>query len=312
MHKYLSDMALGSSWHPWLRNGKTELPIQEDETALVIVGLWQHYQLAKDLEFIESIYNSLIKKAADFMVEFRDVQTGLPKASYDLWEEKFGTSTFTCCTVYAALNAAADFSKLLGKNDAEAKYRDVAAAVKDAILKHLCDPETGAYYKLINFTDQGVEIDKTVDASSIMGLMRYRVLDIHDARLALAVKVTTERLSAQTEISGLARYENDGYFRVSGEITGNPWIITTLWLAQFQIAKAKTVEELEEPKQWLNWAVDRASLAGILPEQVNPFNNDPVSATPLTWSHAEFVVTMIHYLDKLEELGVCEVCNPVK
>jgi len=31
------------------------LPIQEDETALVIFALWEHYLLSKDIEFIESI-----------------------------------------------------------------------------------------------------------------------------------------------------------------------------------------------------------------------------------------------------------------
>ena len=39
MHKYRPDKSLGSSWHPWVRNGKPELPIQEDETALVIYAL---------------------------------------------------------------------------------------------------------------------------------------------------------------------------------------------------------------------------------------------------------------------------------
>src|SRR5690606_32599661 len=36
MHKYLPDYSLGSSWHPWVQNGKKQIPIQEDETALVI------------------------------------------------------------------------------------------------------------------------------------------------------------------------------------------------------------------------------------------------------------------------------------
>ena len=48
MHKYRPDDSLGSSWHPWMRNGKVELPIQEDETALVLIGLWHHYFHSKD------------------------------------------------------------------------------------------------------------------------------------------------------------------------------------------------------------------------------------------------------------------------
>src|SRR3989344_8801051 len=33
MHKYRPDKALGSSWHPWIRDWKKQFPIQEDETA---------------------------------------------------------------------------------------------------------------------------------------------------------------------------------------------------------------------------------------------------------------------------------------
>ena len=36
MHKYRSDSSLGSSWHGWIVNGHPELPIQEDETALIL------------------------------------------------------------------------------------------------------------------------------------------------------------------------------------------------------------------------------------------------------------------------------------
>src|SRR3989344_4069894 len=105
MHKYRPDKSLGSSWHPWVRDGQKQFPIQEDETALVIYALWEHYQLSRDLEFIESIYNSLIKKATDFMVSYLDEKTGLPRASYDIWEQKYGISTFTASSVYGALTA---------------------------------------------------------------------------------------------------------------------------------------------------------------------------------------------------------------
>ena len=37
LHKYNPDRSLASSWHPWvLPNGQAQLPIQEDETALVV------------------------------------------------------------------------------------------------------------------------------------------------------------------------------------------------------------------------------------------------------------------------------------
>ncbi len=52
-HKYMTDGSIGSSWHPLIDNsGKIQLPIQEDETALVLIALYKHFQRYGDLEFI--------------------------------------------------------------------------------------------------------------------------------------------------------------------------------------------------------------------------------------------------------------------
>ena len=84
LHKYDSVGALGSSWHPWVKDKKLQIPIQEDETALVVWALWRHYDIYKDIEFIKPLYRPLIKRAADFMMNYRDAKTGLPLPSYDL------------------------------------------------------------------------------------------------------------------------------------------------------------------------------------------------------------------------------------
>ena len=39
---------------------------------------------------------------------------------------------------------------------------------------------------------------------------------------------------------------------------------------------------------------------GLLSEQVDPHTGAPLSVSPLTWSHAELVVTVEEYLTKLE------------
>ncbi|HEX9078682.1 MAG TPA: hypothetical protein VF795_03770, partial [Desulfuromonadaceae bacterium] len=43
LHKYNPDGTPASSWHPWFAEGKPQLPIQEDETALVVWALWHHF-----------------------------------------------------------------------------------------------------------------------------------------------------------------------------------------------------------------------------------------------------------------------------
>lgn len=311
MHKYSPDGSLGSSWHPWVRNGQPELPIQEDETALVLASLWDYYEITKDLEFIESVYNSFIKRMADFLVLYREPETKLPKPSYDLWEEKYGTSTFTAASVYGALLAAAKFAKLLGKIKSEDIYNQAAFEVREGILKYLWSERDGYFYKLMRLEKEQMTFDTTIDISSVYGIFHFKVLPAGDPRVARALKVTGERLT-NGPAAGLARYDGDNYCRLPGRhYPGNPWFVTTLWFAQQHLSLAKTEKDLLPVKAVLEWAVKNAKSSGLLSEQLNPESLAQLSVSPLVWSHSEFVLTVIGYLDKLEELGICKACNPV-
>ncbi len=312
MHKYLSDKSLGSSWHPWTRNGKLALPIQEDETALVLFALWQHYERSRDLEFIESIYNSFIKKAADFLCGYRDQVTGLPLPSFDLWEENYGVHTFTVSSVYGGLRAAENFARLLGKTEQADHYEETAKEIQIACLDNLYDVHRGVFYKSAQVEDgKIVGRDLTIDASSAYGVYLFGLLDGNDERLIRAMEETRGALTVPGPIGGVCRYEDDNYHRRDDSTNGNAWIITTLWFAQFDISRAQNEEELAKVQQELLWVVDKALQSGILPEQVHPHDGGPVSATPLTWSHGEYVRAVLMYLDKLGELGICATCNPL-
>ena len=312
MHKYSPDGSLGSSWHPWLRDGEQQLPIQEDGTALVLWALWRYYEVSKDLEFIESIYNSLIKKAADFMVLYRDERTGLPKPSYDLWEEKWGISTFTAASVYGALTAAGNFARLLGKVKSEKICFETAAAMKEGLLRYLYDQERGYFVKLIRFNNSAGELiyDTTIDSSSLHGVLTFDLLPSEDERVRRALAITTTALANRGAAGGFARYAGDTYHRTN-TTGGNPWFITTLWFASQQIAAAKNEADLAAARNWFDWCVRHAKPSGILSEQLHTDTGEQLSVSPLVWSHAEFVRTIIAYLDKAEQLGLCQNCNPV-
>lgn len=312
MHKYLSDGSLGSSWHPWLRDGKIELPIQQDGTALVLCTLWRHYEITRDLEFIESIYNSLVVKSAEFLAAYTYKDTSLPYPSYDLWEENYGISTFTCGTTYCALTAAASFAGLLGKREAALRYHTAARKLKDEILKYLYNPGREMFYKMITIQNGKMKFDPTLDMSSIYSIYNFGVLPIDDERVKKSIATVERELKLQDGISGVPRYEKDEYLRVGDNAHPNPWIITTLWLAQYYIKAAHTEAELEPVKRWLSWVAKHAAPAGMISEQLDPFTGEQVGATPLVWSHAEFVITVTRYLNKLEEFGVCKACNPVE
>ncbi len=56
---------------------------------------------------------------------------------------------------------------------------------------------------------------------------------------------------------------------------------------------------------WLNWVITHSPQSGVLSEQLHPYTGEQLSANPLTWSHAEYVRTVILYHKKLESFGVC-------
>lgn len=295
LHKYQPDHSLGSSWHPWVRDGKRQLAIQEDETAILIVGLWEHYIRAKDLEFIEGLYNSFIKKAAEFLIRYRNIKTGLPLPSYDLWEEKYMVSPFTASLVYGALIAAGHFGKTLGKEADTARFYSEAESVRKAMMTHLWDEDGKYFFRLVG--EHG-ERDNTIDSSSFYGPFRFGVLAPDDPRLKSFFEVVRTKLKKGVSIGGFARYENDAYNHVGGEAAGNPWFVVSLWFTQYRIATATSLAELESVAYEIEW-VTKFARSGTLSEQLNPYTGAPLSATPLTWSHSEFVRTVIEFQKKL-------------
>jgi GH15 family glucan-1,4-alpha-glucosidase len=158
------------------------------------------------------------------------------------------------------------------------------------------------FVRLVNFEDNQVQTDQTLDFSSIYGIFKFKVLEIDDEKIASAIH-TMEDLAKRIPIGGMMRHENDVYYR-NADVPGNPWIITTLWLAQYYISKAKKDEDFGKAKDIMKWVVEKAGPTGVLPEQLDPVTGAHLSATPLTWSHSEFVSTVINYLEKVEELGI--------
>jgi len=302
-HKYDPDGSVGSSWLPWSTpEGRLQLPIQEDETALPVWALWRHYERLRDLEFIRPLYRKLVRAAADFMTTFREPHTGLPAASVDLWEERRGIHAFTTGAVWAGLTAACEFADAFGQHDVAGRYRVAADEIKAAALEHLWDADRGRFMRTIDVLPDGtITKDPTLDIS-LAGVWLFGMLPADDARVVATMRAVRERLWVSTAIGGLARYENDAYFRQSPDVPGNPWFIGTLWLAEHHIACAKRLEDLAPAREILEWCVARALPSGVMPEQLDPRTGDPLSVSPLTWSHAGFISTAQRYARKANEL----------
>lgn len=301
---YNPDGSLASNWHSWIVDGKEVLPIQEDSTALTIWALWIHYEELNDIEFFRPYYGKLIRKAADFMISYRDPETLLPLPSYDLWEERYALHTYTVSTVIAGLRAAAKFAELFHDTDLAGEYEQAAEEMKEGIKKHLYHEGLKRYARSGSPVNGVYELNEVIDIS-LLSLSTLGILDNDDPRMAETARKVKEELWLKTPVEGCARYQGDQYQRSEDspdDIPGNPWFISTLWIAEHLIDKAKNIQQLEEALPYIEWCGKNALPSGVLAEQVHPINGSPLCVSPLTWSHSAFVWTVIRYKEKLSLL----------
>ncbi|MBX3324153.1 MAG: glycoside hydrolase family 15 protein [Phycisphaeraceae bacterium] len=306
LHKYTPQGKLASSWHPWMLGGQRVLPIQQDETALVTWALRRHFETFRDVEFIKPLYTPLVAKPAEWMLEYRD-HNGLPQPSWDLWEERRGVHTFTVASTIGALEAASLFAADFGEMDRAAKFKEGAERMRAALRKHLWHEGHGCFARMaVPLADGGYRLDLTADSANF-SLFAFAGLDADDPMVVAEMGRIRERLWVKTEVGGIARYEHDYYHQVEASdierVPGNPWVICTLWQAQYVIARARTPAELRQALPLMEWAVSRAFESGVLAEQYHPYTGAPMSVSPLTWSHSTFVVACVEYLRKHEALA---------
>jgi GH15 family glucan-1,4-alpha-glucosidase len=305
LHKYNPSGTMASSWHPWTLDGRKVLPIQQDETSLTIWALRRHFETYRDVEFVKSVYDKLVIQPADWIVLYRDAN-GLPQQSWDLWEERRGVHTFTVASTIGALRAASAFARDFGEPDRSAIYADAADRMTQAHERIFWNETEGRFARRVVPDEDGTyRLDMTADASNY-ALFAIAGIDPNHPKLVADMTATRELLSIRTEIGGIARYQRDYYHQVETDRTkivpGNPWVICTLWHAQYAIARATTKAELKEAMDLINWCCYRTLPSGVLAEQFHPYTGDPISVSPLTWSHATVMIAVSEYLNKLAEL----------
>lgn len=274
-HKYNPNSTLASSWHPWFYKGKRIYPIQEDETALEVWAIASHYERYMDIDELTQLYKRFVKPALRFMITF--MEEGLPKPSFDLWEERYGIHIYTISTIYGALVKGAKLARDMGDEILSEDLVDTASLLKEVTLKRMT--YNGRFIRRI---DEDGNQDLTVDAS----LYSPAFFGLIDPKDPIMVRTINEIESKLKVNGGIIRYENDMYQRRKKQ--PNPWLITTLWLAEYYA----DVKNKSKALEYIMWAVNRALPTGFLPEQVDPETFEPASVTPLVWSHAEFIIAI--------------------
>lgn len=280
--------------------------LQIDEGASILWGMYQHYLVRKDESFAAKVWPA-VRKGADFLMRFIDEETGLPRPSIDLWEEREGSHTYSSVAVYGGLTAAARFAELAGEKELAAMWDRAAERIAEVIQNDCWNEERGSFYRGIHLTvspehyeravsggaegnvverEKGyrkhvLKYDPVIDVSLIGIAVPFGAVPADSAQMRRTADAIESALTVPG-VGGIKRYEDDPY------IGGNPWILTTLWLAQYRIA----IGELDSARKLLQWAIDHRTPTGLLPEQIDKTTGDTAWVVPLTWSHAMFVLTV--------------------
>jgi GH15 family glucan-1,4-alpha-glucosidase len=296
LQKYRTDGALGATWHPW--TDWPELPMQEDETSLTLLALCDHLDATGRTAYPPENWKEMAMAMTTALVRFIDQATGLPRPSYNLWEERLGVHTFTVAATIAGLQAGARL--LSGWGVGSGRVAEMAAEeMRTALRERLFDPKLGGFYSMLR--PDGAP-DTTADASTLLiGVLG--ALPPDDPMVVANQNRIRKRLTIRSDIGGLARYENDWYWRVAPNHTGNPWVISTMWMAQLKILQATASRDLREPTHAIQWALRLARPTGVLAEQYHPDTGAPLSVSPLTWSHAEVIRTAVMLARRKAELA---------
>ncbi|MEM0129341.1 MAG: glycoside hydrolase family 15 protein [Thermoplasmata archaeon] len=269
-HRHCADGTLGSTWHP---------PpfLQIDQTAIVISAVWHHFKRRGDPDLLIDLW-PMVKGAANFLHDFRDAHTGLPAPSFDLWEETRGIHVYSTAAVAHGLERAARIAEEIGKNPD--RWRHASREIREQAIARLLSPAGDRFLRSVDPRDE------RLDASALLAL-KLGLLPWSDPR-ARAIVDTIERRLWVAPTGGLARYEKDRYY---GE--ENPWIISTLWLAEARLR----LGEPDRCRDLIEWTAARASPTGLLPEQIDRASGTAASAMPLAWSHSTFVDVIHKYRD---------------
>jgi GH15 family glucan-1,4-alpha-glucosidase len=199
-----------------------------------------------------------------------------------------------------------------GETERAARYVAAADRMLEGARAVLWNEREQRFARMATSDATGYALDMTVD-SSLFGLVTLGVLPPEDPQAASTLQQVFERLWVHTDIGGLARYQNDYYHQVerqdTSQVPGNPWFVCTMWLARYQLQRARTLEELAPGLKLLEWAAQRALPSGTMAEQLHPYTGEPLSVSPLTWSHAEYVRAVREYIDRHSRANLCEACG---
>jgi glucoamylase len=293
----------------WLDGKPYWTALQMDEISYPMILAWQ---LGKT---DDGTWQHHIRPEAEFVIAHG------PATQQERWEEVAGYSPSTMAAEIAGLVCASDVARKNGASDDADRYLKTAdnwaANLENWMVTktgHLGGSQAsqGYYMRIDNNTDpdDGYQLDvrngggtwdeRDVVDAGFLELVRLGIRPADDPAIERSLKVIDSTIRVQTPRGAtFRRYNHDGY----GEtLFGGPWIgqgIGRIWpifageRGEYEVARGR------DGSSYLEAMSSFANAGGMIPEQVwdqaDPtesrfvFGSGTGSATPLSWSMAQFI-----------------------
>jgi len=280
---------------------------QIDQTGTILWGYRHHFSLSPNERFLARVWPSVVS-GANYLVNSLQ-ENGLPAAGMDLWEDEFNQSTYSAAATYGGLRAAADLARVKDEGEMNGLWAASAERLRGAILSLQWSKEQNRFIRGINRRVGGSDYERAIEKgeaaytgtddtgiyrnywvpkdlrldAALLGLaFPFAVVPLDDTRMAATATAIEEELW-NTTVGGVHRYSGDVYRG------GNPWLITTFWLAIYY----SLVGQREKAREFHSWCLDQASPLLLLPEQADRVKGGPGWVLPLSWSHAMYILSAL-------------------
>lgn len=257
---------------------------QIDETASIIYGIYEHYKVIKDKEFLLQTYE-MCKKAIKALEMFlsainisnetkNEIELFEKYESYDLWEMHEGIHLYSLSAIYAAYMSMIQIEKELNIDISNIEQLDKTAQnIKKYCMENLCNKQDN--------TLKRNNKDEIYDISLLGSIIPFNMFSEEDKQINNTIEKMQMKLRTYT--GGYLRFENDSYLNGN-----NPWVIATLWMALYNIK----INNKQSVKDELDFVTKTATRHGLLAEQIDNETMKSKWVLGLGWSHAMYILTL--------------------
>lgn len=265
---------------------------QIDETASVIYGVYNHFLKTSDKKFLKDNLK-MLEKATKFLKGYvNDVLLKEYKmhVSYDLWEMYEGVHLYSMASIYASFDSMIkiyeelkdEFTKNRVKQENVNKEKEILreelVKIKEFCLVNFYDETKKSFVRNLD--------DKKIDISILGSVYPFNMFKSKEKK----VLNTVERMNMtiRTYTGGYQRFEDDHYKN------GNPWVIATLWMANYYLETG----ENKKARECFDFVLKTSGKHGYLAEQIDNNQMAPAWVIGLGWSHAMFIITLQKMIEK--------------